>query len=902
MTLTGFSQTSTPALYLSNWKDAVAIWKASKLAQTDTSLHPPGIRELHYLGGNAPNWSVNQIVDFSAFFRDDTSGMKYTDSSKFETAAWFESDASSGGTLTAEYRRYVGLGPSPRCTISRQYVFPPTQAFIVSRTVLQNQTEGNLVWNVLDQLHVNNTQAHSGALVHAWYDAERNALFADMSASGQYFLVLGAFQPMNGFQCGDENVNAPADQSVAAWYSFDNDGTLPGNLDLHAIDVDLAFQKSVTLDAGKTTKIDLYLAIAPTRAAAEAASDLARAQTADQWFAQTAAAYAAWLQNGGKGQNPQLTDGGLNTLFTRELFVIKNAQNPVLGTFPATTSPFAYGYKNWVRDGSVTAIALDAAGHHDEAESYYRWMASVQGSDGAWKTTYNYWDGAYLSFVEPEYDSIGSFIYGVFRHFILTGDSAFMNAMWPTVKRAADFILRSLSPVNGFGGTDFSIWEEPERGLEHNVYTQAWYVLGLYATQAIAEFRGDLNLAEWYAGGVASIMTSMQRPSGWFPPGLWNLDGGYYNRGVNQDNSVQPLQDSASNVLVAFGVIDHESQRAASHVDTMTRLLTHDRYGLARYPEDNYYFSSRFNPAGDEVGALEPSWPQMSMWVAAFESIHGQKQEALRRLRWFASTSGIGYMPHGEAVSNVTGQSVLSSMSEPLTAASFVLANLVYTGRFDLRILPPIYNGGARVNIAIHPKTSGDWPQWENVPYFVGTLDAQPKTPLTTIKRLYIANDDDNLYLRIDNVAGHFSAFQAAPVFAFRLYGADLSGGNVEVTRLGLDGSSIGRPVSFAVSRDSDENVFRCWRVQGAAWTEVQPLSGVLPPQWEAASGRLEAIIPFSAMSSGNVMAGSWANVMTVLAFQNKKKQFVDDGRVMVHYRISGPADPWMYGNIETKG
>jgi hypothetical protein len=411
-----------------------------------------------------------------------------------------------------------------------------------------------------------------------------------------------------------------------------------------------------------------------------------------------------------------------------------------------------------------------------------------------------------------------------------------------------------------------------------------------------------LNLAEWYAGGVASIMTSIQRPSGWFPPGLWNLDGGYYNRGVNQDDSVQPLQDSASNVLLAFGVIDHESQRAASHVDKMTQLLTHDRYGLARYPQDNYYFSSRFDPAGDEVGALEPSWPQMSMWVAAFEAINGQKQDALRRLRWFASTSGIGYMPHGEAVSNVTGQSVLSSMSEPLTAASFILAILVYTGRFDLRILPPIYNGGARVNIAIHAKTSGDWPQWENVPYFVGTLDAQPKTPVTTIKRLYVANDDANLYLRIDNVAGHFSAFQASPVFAFRLYAADLSGGNVEVTRLGLDGSSIGRPVSFAVSRSSDENVFRCWRVQGAAWTEVEPLSGVLPPQWEAASGRLEAIIPFSALSSGNVTSGSWANVMAVLAFQNKQKQFVDDGRVMIHYRLSGAADAWMYGNIETTG
>jgi GH15 family glucan-1,4-alpha-glucosidase len=899
MTDTVFSQTSTPALYLSNWQDTIAIWKANHLAQTDTSLHPPGIRELHYLGGAAPNWQVNQIVDFSAFFRDETAVIKYTDSNNFETAAWFESDASNSGMLTTDYRRYVGLSSPPKCKISRTYAFPPKQAFVVARTILGNQTEGNLVWNVLDQLHVNNTQAHSGALVHAWYDPQRNALFADMSASGQYFLVLGAFGTMDGFQCGDESVTTPAEPSAAAWFSFDNNGTLSGNADLRAPDVDLAFQKAVTLDAGKTRNIDLYLAIAPSLSAAELAADTARAKTADEWFAQTATAYTSWLQNSGKGQIPQLSDTGLNTLFARELFVIKNAQNPVLGTFPATTSPFAYGYKNWVRDGSVTSIALDASGHHEEAEAYYRWMASVQGDDGSWKTTYDYWDGAYLSFVEPEYDSVGSFIYGVSRHFKLTGDSAFMNAMWPTVKKAANFILRSLSPVNGLGGTDFSIWEEPERGLEHNVYTQAWYVLGLYATQVIAEFRGDPDLADWYAGGAASIMTAMQRPSRWFPPGLWNLDGGYYNRGVNQDNSVQPLQDSSSNVLMAFGVIDHESNRSVSHIDTMTRLLTHGGLGLARYPEDNYYFSSRFDPAGDEVGSLEPSWPQMSMWVAAFDAINGRKQDSLKRLRWFASTSGIGYMPHGEAVSNVTGQSVLSSMSEPLTAASFILAFLVYAGRFDLRILPPIYNGGAHVNITIHPKTSDDWLQWQNVPYFVGTFTTHPKTPVTTIKRAYIANDDSNLYLRVDNVAGQFSAFKSAPLFAFRLYGSGLEA-NHEVTRLGLDGSPVGRSVSFAVSRSSDENVFRAWRVQAAEWVEADPLTDVILPQWDVASGRLEAMIPLSVLGNAGSATGRWANIIIALAFQNTKtKGFVDDGRVMIHYRISGSADAWTYGNIE---
>jgi len=902
MKVTGFSKTSTPALYVSNWKDIVAIWEASKLAQIDTSIHGPCIRELHYLGGAAPAWQVNQIIDFTAFFRDETSGSKYTDVANFDTAAWFETGGANGGTLTTDYATYHGTAAPPKCRISRIYVCVPNQAFIVVRTTLINPTNSKLTWNVLDQLHVNNTQAHvAGVMVHAWHDAARNALVADMSASGQYFLVLGAFQPMDGLQCGDESISATASPLVAGWYSFDHDGTLRGNSDLHAADVDLAFNKQVTLAAGATANIDLYLAIAASQAAVETAADTARGQTADQWFAHTAAQCAAWLDNGGKGQRTHVSDAGLNTLFDRELIVIKNAQNPVLGTFPATTSPFAYGYKNWVRDGSVSAIALDAAGHHDEADRYFRWMASVQGSDGSWKTTYSYWDGTYLPFVEPEYDSIGTFLYGVYRHYRLTADSVFMSAMWPSVQRGADFILHSISPVNGLGGVDFSIWEEPERGLEHNVYTQAWYVAGLYATQAIAELRGDTTLADWYAGGAASIMTAIQRPSSWYPPGLWNLGGGYYNRGVNQDNSVQALQDTASNLLLALAAIDHNSGRASSHLDTLTRLLTHDGYGLARYPSDDYYYNSRFDPAGNEAGAPEPSWPQMSMWVAMFEAIHGRKLDALARLQWFASTSGIGYMPHGEAVSNVTHQSVLSSMSEPLTASSFILALLVYSSRYDLRILPPVYNAGARVGIGIHSGAAADWAQWQNVPYFVGSLNDAPKRPMTTIKRAYLANDDTNLYVRVDNVAGSFSRFGVIPAFAFRVYAADFSGGTGEVTRVGLDGNAIPRSVCFAVSRRSDENIFRRWWVQGALWVETTALTGVLPPQWDPASGRLEAIVPFSAFSSGAASIGSWANVIVALAFQSSNGgKFFDDGRVVIHYRTSGALDAWIYGNIET--
>jgi GH15 family glucan-1,4-alpha-glucosidase len=895
------SKTSVTALYLSNWQDMVAIWKARKLTQTDPARRGPCLGELHFLGGPAPSWPINQIFDYSGFFRDESANLKYTAIENFDSEAWFESSPTNAGTVTTNYLTYLGAATQPRCQITRSYAAVPNHPFIVVRYTLTNPTNQTIVFNVFDQIHLaNQGQGDPSRNVHAWYDSQRNALIADMSASGQFFVILGAFQPMDGHQVGDESVSSVADPTVAGWYSFDNDGTLKNNNDLQAGDVDLGFNQRVTLPAGGSSSLFFYLTVRGDQVSALAAADSARSQPGSAWFDQTATAYTAWLINGGKGRRLNFPDAGLNNLFDRDLIAIKNIQNPVLGTFSASTNPQVYGYKNWVRDGSITAIALDASGHYYEAGKYWLWMANMQGSDGTWKTTFSDWTGAYIAFVEPEYDSIGAFLYGVYRHYLLSGDSQFLSNLWPNVQRAADWIISNISSVNGLGAVDFSIWEEPEKGLEHISFTQAWYVAGLFAAQCLAEIRGDTALTDWYAGGPASIMTALQRPSDWGIPGVWNPQG-YFNRAIRQDDSVDTLEDSSSDMLVALGVIDHESGRAASHIATMKNLLTHDVYGLARYQGDIYYYTSIWDPAGDEVGAPEPVWPQMSMWVAIYEMLTNQKPAALARLQWFVTTTGRGYMPPGEAVSNVTGQSVLSSMSEPLTAASFILAALFYENFYDLRIMPPIYNAGTFLSMIVSPGTKGDLPQWSNIPYFVASRTPKPNSPMTAVKRVFLTNDAQNIYLRIDNRSGALSGYTVEPKFALRVYSDDFAHAGGQTLSLGLDNQSNHRPMSYAVERHSDENVFRHWSVKTGAWVQDSIVGGVIVPQWDSTAGRLEAVIPISALSSTNPGLGNaWANLVIALASHNPTTNaWIDDGKILIHYRLSAPNQPWIYGNIE---
>jgi hypothetical protein len=893
---------SATSVYLSNGADLVAIWQANRLTPTDQVDRGPGLTVLHYLGGRASNWPVNHILAHTGAFRDESAPQLYTEPARFGADAWLENAPDRAGALTTRYTQYRDAVVQPRCTIERHHVAVPGQPFLVIRYVLTNPTSEDLIWSVLDQLRLNNVGDHDPAQnTHGWYDDARTVLIADMSASGQYFLVLGAFGAMDGHQVGDDAEADPTAATVAGGIAFARDGTLPGNGDARAATVNLSFCSRLTIAAGQTASVDLFLIVQPTLDTALATADVVRAESAQHWCDVAATAHVAWLDNGGKGRRSSLTGDGFADHYDRSLLMIKNMQHPIKGTIVASSNPIAYGYKTWVRDGSIAAIALDASGHYDEAALYWRWMASAQGGDGTWKTTYDFWSGNYVQFVEPEYDSVGTFLYGAYRHYRATGDATFLADLWPAVKRSADWLLTSISG-NGFAAADYSIWEEQSAGLQHNSFTQAWFVAGLWATQCLAEARGDTALADWYAGGAASIQSALQRPSDWYPPGAWNVAGYYYNRGVNDNNTPADLQDSSSNLLVALGVVDGDSARARQHLDTIVAALTHNGYGLARYRNDRFYYDGPWNPAGlgiagDEVGAPEPSWPQMSMWVAAHQSMESP-DEALRRMEWFLSTTGVGYMPQGEAVSNVTSLPVLSSMSEPLTAGSFILTSLILGGVFDVRIRPPIVNAGAFKLLTVRAGSIGDRDQWHNVPYFVGTLEAGPRNPQTKIRRVYLANDAYSLYLCIDNMAGALPSFSEEPGFAVRIYAGDFAGAAATVP-WGLERRPLSRPGSFAVACSSNEGVFRHWTAAGGDWSELPPLQAHAP-QWDPGSGRVELAVPINALSSGSVNAGSsWAPVVIALAAKDAAGNWVDDDRVTVHYRFSAPTQSWLYGDIE---
>lgn len=883
------------SLYMNNWTDTTALWGDTQLAQTDgNTQYGPRMMELHYSpGGTASAASaVNQIVDYTGFFRDETHGVKYDQVHDFGAATGY---LDSGGILRSDYGAYNGTAMP--VTIGRDYATVPHQHFTVVTYRLHNTTGSAVTMNVLDSLHLNNTGASSGKNVTATYDATRNADVVDMSAGGQYGLVLGSFGAPSGHQVGDDTVSDTANPVVAPWYAFDANGTLPGNSSVTAADVDVALSKQVTVPANATVSTSFYLAVATTKADALAAADIARASSDTSWQSATTTAYTNWLA-AGKQVASTFTDTGLSTAYDRALIAIKQSQNPALGTWPAATNPIAYGYKTWIRDSAVTALALDSAGHHSETDQYFRWLASIQRADGSFGTTYDEWTGQWISFVEPESDSVGMFLMGVERHWQQTGDTSFRDAMWPAVQKAASFITGGIGS-NGFGPADNSIWEE---NVEYNAFTQATYEAGLWAAEQFAQAEGSTSLADSWSASAASIATALQRSSLSSPAGMWNGPDSYYDRAVNTDNTarVNPI-DSSSDALLALGVIDSASSRAAAHVAKITSTLTHDTWGVARYSGDNFYYTSPYSPAGNEALAAEPSWPQMSMYLALYSLFNGDKPTALSRLTWYVSRTAMGYMPPGEAVSNVSLKPLVSTMVEPVTGAWYVLAALQYGGQTDTRAYAAIAQAGTDTALTVSAGTTGDWPQWDPVPYFTDPVgDALHGDPDTDIRNVAVANDSGNLYLRVDNATGHLPAYQTAPLFGVDVYSADLSGSAATpTTTVGLDGSTLARPVSYAVARRSGDNRYLRYHVSGGTWVQDADLTSVIAPQWDPGTGRVELVVPRSALASGATSDGTTGPLLVGLEHQDPgTSAWTDDDDVALRYRLTGAGTAALYGNV----
>ena len=193
----------------------------------------------------------------------------------------------------------------------------------------------------------------------------------------------------------------------------------------------------------------------------------------------------------------------------------------------------ASGMIPWWPDGHCdpwnhveSAMALDVAGLHTEAERAYEWLADVQRPDGSW---HNYYlpDGDRDDTVEEaKVDSnvVAYIATGIWHHWRCTGDRGFVDNLWPTVERALDCVL-DLRRDDGL-----VLWAVEEDG------TRTWdyaLITGSSSIQHALRCGAAVGLAtgtwrpDWVAAADAISTLVAYSPRSFQPKSRWAMDWYY---------------------------------------------------------------------------------------------------------------------------------------------------------------------------------------------------------------------------------------------------------------------------------------------------------------------------------------------------------------------------------------
>ena len=151
-----------------------------------------------------------------------------------------------------------------------------------------------------------------------------------------------------------------------------------------------------------------------------------------------------------------------------------------------------------------TAMALDVAGLHTEAERAYEWLVDIQRPDGSW---WNYYlpDGS-VEDAKLDTNVCAYVATGVWHHWLCTWDRGFVDHLWPTVERAIDWVLGMRKP----DGTVLWARTEDERPWDYALLT---------GSSSIAHaLRCAANLADAHQRAPAAVVGRRRAPRRtWWP-------------------------------------------------------------------------------------------------------------------------------------------------------------------------------------------------------------------------------------------------------------------------------------------------------------------------------------------------------------------------------------------------
>lgn len=189
----------------------------------------------------------------------------------------------------------------------------------------------------------------------------------------------------------------------------------------------------------------------------------------------------------------------IDEIYLKSLMVFKLFSNDKTGAILASAEideNFArcgrYGYC-WPRDGVFIVKAFNICGMNDLAEKFFTvWAKNTQLSNGAWQQRY-FLDGKLAPSWGIQIDEIASLIYGIKEHYEYNKKYSFLEEMWPSVKKALEYLANNIDEETGLPCASYDLWEER---LGEHTYSAASVFAALKAGAYIAN---ELQIVEPFA-------------------------------------------------------------------------------------------------------------------------------------------------------------------------------------------------------------------------------------------------------------------------------------------------------------------------------------------------------------------------------------------------------------------
>jgi glucoamylase len=274
-----------------------------------------------------------------------------------------------------------------------------------------------------------------------------------------------------------------------------------------------------------------------------------------------------------------------------------------------------YGFV-WGRDLAFIVLAFLAAGREDLAKRALRWLPGAQEPEGLWLQ--RHWtDGSLApSWCRHQLDETGAILFAYEAAWRQLRDETLDLDLWPSARRAADFLLGTIE-ADGLPVATADLWEEREG---RHAFTAAAVYGGLRAAAAIAR-RHEPALAEGYEAAAEVVREAIERE-------LWSDFHGRYLRSLADPT----LDVSLLGLAWPFQAVDPAGERMRATIAALQSELGCEAGSMLRYAGDTYAGGNR--------------WVLAALWLGLWHRQVGDAAGLERALEYALSAqTNLGLLP-----------------------------------------------------------------------------------------------------------------------------------------------------------------------------------------------------------------------------------------------------------------